>query len=83
MLILILILNYTRKRGKHRASILGLGMLGAFHLIPRGGGGVRVLILEFFVFSSVGVEYFFMLRVEYFFFEVNYMYILQDAIYYY
>ena len=41
--------------------------LGASHLIPRGG--VRVLTLEFCFFSvGGGVLFFFLLRVEYFFF---------------
>ena len=58
-------------------------ILGASHLIPRGGGpgfDPRVFFFfswgwsTFFFFAESGVL---------FFFEVNYMYILQDAIYYY
>ena len=46
------------------------------------GGGVRVLTLEFFFLFSWGWStFFFAARST--FFKVNYMYILQDAIYYY
>ena len=44
-------------------------ILEASHLIPRGGGGVRVLTLGFVFFSvGGGVLFFFLLMMEYFFF---------------